>query len=98
MAYGDRKSQKVAFSKAVVATVISIDGTSKRACIVVDISQSGAKIELGDDDDKFDLVEFFLVMSTQGAVHRRCRVVRRYGNEIGVTFIRSEIKRRAGVS
>jgi len=94
MAYGDRKSQRVAFSKALDATVISIDGTFKRSCTVMDISDSGAKIELGDDVGTFDLAEFFLLMSTRGAVHRRCRVARRYGNEIGVTFVRSDIKTR----
>jgi hypothetical protein len=92
MAYGDRKSQRVAFSRAIDATVISIDGTFKRACLVVDISHSGARVALNDDSG-FDLTEFFLLMSSQGAVHRRCCVVRRYGNEIGVTFIRSDPKR-----
>jgi hypothetical protein len=94
MAYGDRKSQRVAFSKAIDAAVVSIDGTLDRPCMVRDISDSGAKIEFGDDVGGFDLAEFFLLLSTRGAVHRRCRVVRRYGNEIGVTFIRSDIKRR----
>jgi hypothetical protein len=87
MAYGDRKSQRVAFSKGIDATVISIDGTSKRDCVVMDISQSGARIALSDGGG-FDLAEFFLLMSTQGAVHRRCRVARRYGNEMGVVFVR----------
>jgi hypothetical protein len=92
MAYGDRKSQRVAFSKSIAATVISIDGTFKRACMVMDISHSGARIGLSEGG-KFDLTEFFLLMSTQGAVHRRCCVVRRFGNEIGVTFVRSDLKR-----
>lgn len=92
MAYGERKSQRVAFSQVFDARVISIDGTWQRHCVVMDISQSGAKIGF-DDDAKFDLAEFFLLMSTRGAVHRRCRVVRRYGKEVGVTFIRNEDKR-----
>jgi hypothetical protein len=93
MAYGDRKSQRVAFSNGIDATVISIDGTLKRTCIVVDISHSGAKIELGDENSRFDMAEFFLLMSTRGSVHRRCRIVRRYGNEIGITFVRGDAKR-----
>jgi hypothetical protein len=72
--------------------VISIDGTFKRACTVMDISHSGARIGLSDDSG-FDPTEFFLLMSTLGAVHRRCCAVRRYGNEIGVTFVRSDLKR-----
>jgi hypothetical protein len=92
MAYGDRKSQRVAFSKGIDATVISIDGTFKRACTVMDISHSGARIGLSDDSG-FDLTEFFLLMSTRGAVHRRCRIVRRYGNEIGVIFVRGDARR-----
>ena len=93
MAYGDRKSQRVAFSKAIDATVISIDGTLKRPCMVIDISHSGAKIGLCDENSRFDLAEFFLLMSTRGAVHRRCRIVRRYGNEIGVIFVRGDAQR-----
>ena len=93
MAYGDRKSQRVAFSKAIDAAMISIDGTWKRACVVIDISQTGARIELSEEDSNFDLAEFFLLMSTRGAVHRRCRTVRRYGNVIGVTFVRGDLKR-----
>lgn len=91
MTYGDRKSQRVAFSAGLDATVISIDGTSRRNCVVMDISQSGAKLELGEQGTNFDLCEFFLLMSNRGGVHRRCRVVRRYGNEIGVEFTRAEV-------
>lgn len=93
MAYGDRKSPRIAFTSAIDATVISIDGTCKHACTVFDISNSGAKIGLATEDNGFELQEFFLLMSTRGIVHRRCRIVRRYGNEIGVAFIRSETKR-----
>ena len=93
MAYGDRKSQGWHSARGSMRRVISIDGTLKRPCMVIDISHSGAKIELGDDTSRFDLAEFFLLMSTRGAVHRRCRIVRRYGNEIGITFVRGDAKR-----
>lgn len=93
MAYGDRKSPRIAFSNAIDATLISIDGTCQHACLVFDISDSGAKLGLPAEDSRFELQEFFLLLSTRGVVHRRCRLVRRYGSEIGVAFIRSQPKR-----
>lgn len=93
MTYGDRKSPRIAFTNAIDATVISIDGTCQHPCVVFDISESGAKIALVAENGVFELQEFFLLMSTRGVVHRRCRTVRRFGKEIGVAFVRDESKR-----
>jgi hypothetical protein len=40
-----------------------------------------------------DLNEFFLLLSSTGLAYRRCKLVRVTGDEIGVEFLASEIKK-----
>ena len=64
-----------------VKALITMDSTgADRHCTMHDISQTGALIEVPDNED---LQEFTLTVS------RRCRVVRRSedGNRIGVEFL-----------
>jgi hypothetical protein len=60
---------------------ISRDGASSPlSCIIWDISDSGARLTVADDQQVPD--EFTLLLC------RRCRVVRRYDGQVGVAFMR----------
>ena len=54
------------------------DGSTPLSCIIWDISASGAKLTVADEQSIPD--EFTLLL------RRRCRVVRRYEGQIGVQF------------
>ena len=60
---------------------IDRDGASSPlSCIIWDISDSGARLTVADDQQVPD--EFTLLL------RRRCRVVRRYDGQVGVQFMR----------
>ncbi|MBR1220529.1 PilZ domain-containing protein [Bradyrhizobium sp. U87765 SZCCT0131] len=55
-----------------------------RRCIVIDISDSGAKLQI--DDPRFTRTQFELRLSRTDP-GRRCRVTWRRGTQIGVAFL-----------
>ncbi len=60
------------------------EGAPLRGCIVFDISETGAKLEL---DHPEELPETFnLLLSDRGDIHRRCHAVWRSKTQIGVHF------------
>jgi hypothetical protein len=87
MAYGARKSGRVNFERGIPAYIMGIDGTWRRDCIMLDISQSGARLCVEEGFDGLDLREFFLLLSSTGLAFRRCQLVRIAGDEIGVRFL-----------
>jgi hypothetical protein len=59
-----------------------------RGCVVSDISETGAKLEL---KNVADLPEAFtLLLTGRGQLHRRCHAVWRTEHHIGVHFDKSE--------
>ena len=56
-------------------------------CMVSDVSQTGARIDVANEKDVPDT--FVLILSSNGAAHRFCRVVWRKPQQIGVKFERS---------
>ena len=66
---------------------MGIDGTWRRDCIMIDVSQTGARLHVEGSYEGLDLKEFFLLLSSTGVAFRRCRMVRVAGEEIGVQFL-----------
>jgi len=97
MAYGDRKSLRVTFTRGIDVAMVAIDGTWQRPATLVDVSDSGARIIVDGSLERLQLNEFFLVLSRQGVVYRRCELVRVNQNELGIRFLKSEVgtKRRS---
>jgi len=95
MAYGDRKSERVGFSKGVHVQIMGIDGTWRRECSMSDVSQTGALLTFKDSINGLDLKEFFLLLSATGLAYRRCELMRVNGNEIGVRFVQGGVKKAA---
>ena len=87
MAYGDRKSERVDFERGIPVYIMGIDGTWRRDCLMIDVSQTGARLLIENSLEGLDLKEFFLLLSSTGLAYRRCQLVRVDGNQIGVEFL-----------
>src|ERR1700689_2194414 len=90
MAFGDRKSERVDFGQGIRVFMMGIDGTWRRDCLMVDVSQTGARLFVEGSLEGLDLKEFFLLLSSTGLAYRRCRMVRLAGDQIGVEFLRPD--------
>jgi PilZ domain len=60
------------------------DGVPPSACVIVDMSETGAQLNVPADADVPQ--EFSLLVGGNADVRRQCRVVWRSGNRIGVQF------------
>jgi len=87
MAYGDRKNERVDFERGIPVYMMGIDGTWRRDCMMVDVSQTGARLLIEGSLEGLDLSEFFLLLSSTGLAYRRCKLVRVAGDQIGVAFL-----------
>ncbi len=65
------------------------DGSSHRNCMICDISQKGARIAL---TGKNDIPNEFRLMLGGGGAHRRCRVVWRTEQQIGIEFLTASLR------
>lgn len=97
MAFGMRKNERVRFDRSFQVYMMGIDGTWRRDCQMLDVSQTGARLSVEDSIEGLDLKEFFLLLSSTGLAYRRCKLVRVMGDEIGVEFLaREKVKRKTG--
>jgi hypothetical protein len=87
MAFGKRKSERVVFARGIPVSMVSIDGTWTRHCLMMDASNTGARLTVGDSLAGLDIKEFFLLLSATGLAYRRCRMVRLAGDQIGIEFV-----------
>lgn len=94
MAYGDRKAERVYFEHRHPVNLMGVDGTWRRSCALLDVSSSGARLEVEGSLDVLRAQEFFLVLSSTGLAFRRCELVRIAGSEIGVRFVVPERKKK----
>ena len=99
MAYGDRKSERVDFERGIHVYIMGIDGTWRRKCMMIDVSQTGARLRIEGTVEGLDLKEFFLLLSSTGLAYRRCELVRVNGTEMDIHFLRGKpAKKRPGGS
>ena len=90
MAYGDRKSGRVDFEHGIRVHMMGIYGTWRRDCMMIDVSQTGARLLIEGSLEGLDLKEFFLLLSSTGLAYRRCQMVRLAGDQIGVEFLKRD--------
>ena len=57
-----------------------------KPCLISDVSQTGARIDVGNPNDLPD--EFMLFMTRNASMRRKCQVMWRDGTRIGVHFDR----------
>jgi len=90
MILGKRGSERVDFERGIRVHIMGIDGTWRRDCLMVDVSQTGARLSVEGAIDGLDLKEFFLLLSSTGLAYRRCRMIRLAGDQIGVEFLKPD--------
>jgi len=69
-----------------LAKIITDGNEPARGCTMSDVSHTGARIMLDNDDELPD--RFLLMLTRNGGAIRRCRVIWRTGATIGVEFAR----------
>jgi hypothetical protein len=84
-----RRARRVEFERGHAAHMVAIDGTWRRACSVLDVSELGAKMSVEGTIEGLPLSEFFLLLSSTGLAYRRCELVWVNGEQIGVKFHKS---------
>jgi hypothetical protein len=78
-------ARRVQFEQPLDARVMAIDGTWCRECQLIDVSETGAQIELASS--AAELIQFFLLLTTFGnPVFRRCERQWIEGTRMGVKF------------
>jgi hypothetical protein len=95
MKFDGRKALRVKMDHKQAVNLMGSDGTWRRSCVLLDISQTGAKIEVEGTLDVLQAKEFFMLLSSTGLAYRRCELVWIDGTMAGVHFINSGKKRPA---
>jgi hypothetical protein len=72
--------------------MMAIDGTWRRSCVIDDISDTGAKLVVDGALSGLQLKEFFLLLSSTGLAYRRCELVWVNGDQMGVSFIKTDVR------
>jgi hypothetical protein len=90
-----RKSHRIGFDRGVDVQIMGIDGTWRRSCRMLDVSDGGALLTVEGSVGDLDLKEFFLLLSSTGLAYRRCKMVRVNGDQIGVIFLKPDTKKAA---
>ena len=66
------------------SAMLILEGNAQRSCMLSDISDTGARIDVDTADELPD--RFTLVLSGNGSPRRKCRVVWRQPTQVGVNF------------
>jgi hypothetical protein len=94
MKFDGRKALRVKMDHKQPVNLMGSDGTWRRSCVLLDISQSGAKIEVEGTLDVLQAKEFFMLLSSTGLAYRRCELVWIDGTMAGVHFITTDGKKK----
>ena len=97
MKFDGRKALRVKMDHKQPINLMGSDGTWRRSCTLLDISQSGAKIEVEGTLDVLQAKEFFMLLSSTGLAYRRCELVWIDGTMAGVHFINRDSKKPVSV-
>jgi hypothetical protein len=81
---------RVKFERPLEVKLMAIDGTWYRESFLIDVSDTGAQIEVTGHGP--ELTEFFLMLTSFGTpVFRRCKREWVHGARIGVSFNKTNI-------
>ena len=89
-----RKAFRVRMDHKQAVNLMGSDGTWRRSCVLLDVSQTGAKIEVEGTLDVLQAKEFFMVLSSTGLAYRRCELVWIDGTIAGVHFVNADSKKK----
>ncbi len=94
MKFDGRKASRVRMDHRHPVNLMGSDGTWRRSCVLLDVSQTGAKVEVEGTLDVLQAKEFFMLLSSTGLAYRRCELVWIDGTTAGVHFITADGKRK----
>jgi hypothetical protein len=94
----NRKAPRVEIEHSHPVNLMGVDGTWRRSCFLLDVSESGAKLEVEGPVNVLQAREFFLLLSSTGLAFRRCELVWIDGAQVGVRFIAKDIKKKKAKS
>jgi hypothetical protein len=98
MKFDGRKASRVKMDHKQTVNLMGSDGTWRRRCLLLDVSQTGAKIEVEGTLDVLQAKEFFMLLSSTGLAYRRCELVWIDGTMAGIHFINADGKRKAAAT
>ena len=93
-----RKTNRVRLERRHAVNLMGVDGTWRRSCVLIDVSATGAKIEVEGSIDVLQAKEFFLLLSSTGLAFRRCELVWIDGCNAGVRFVKAKPAKKIGRS
>ena len=96
MKFDGRKASRVRMDTRQPVNLMGSDGTWRRSCVLLDVSQTGAKLEVESTLDVLQAKEFFMLLSSTGLAYRRCELVWIDGTTAGVHFITDGKRKPAG--
>jgi PilZ domain len=85
----NRRASRVRLEHKYPVNLMGVDGTWRRSCVLLDISSTGAKIEVEGSIDVLRAREFFLLLSSTGLAFRRCELVWVNGATAGIRFVKT---------
>ena len=88
-----RKANRIRFEHRHPMNLMAVDGTWRRSCVLLDVSATGAKLEVDGSANVLGAKEFFLLLSSTGLAFRRCELVWIDGTQVGVKFTSENGKR-----
>ncbi|MET4799246.1 PilZ domain-containing protein [Bradyrhizobium sp. LB11.1] len=94
MRFDGRKDSRVKMDHRQPVNLMGSDGTWRRTCVLLDVSNTGAKIEVEGTLDVLQAKEFFLVLSSTGLAYRRCELVWIDGTMAGVHFVNGDTRKK----
>ncbi|OAF18436.1 MULTISPECIES: PilZ domain-containing protein [Bradyrhizobium] len=95
MRFDNRKALRVRMDHRQPVNLMGSDGTWRRSCVLLDVSDTGAKIEVEGTLDVLQAKEFFMLLSSTGLAYRRCELVWIDGTMAGVHFVHADSKKKA---
>ncbi len=90
-----RKASRVELEHAHTVNLMGVDGTWRRSCKLLDISDTSAKLAVEGAVNVLQAREFFLLLSSTGLAFRKCELVWIDGEQAGVRFIEKGPKKKA---
>ncbi|MBR0849795.1 PilZ domain-containing protein [Bradyrhizobium diazoefficiens] len=87
MDFDSRRASRVRMDHRQSVNLMGSDGTWRRRCVLLDVSNTGARIEVEGTLDVLQAKEFFMLLSSTGLAYRRCELVWIDGTTAGVHFV-----------
>jgi hypothetical protein len=89
-----RLSARVKFRQGIDSTIMAINGDWRTDCVLIDISATGVLLSCKDTSRCENLDSFFLILSKDGRVFRRCKSIRASNGRIAANFIEPPLSDR----